>query len=163
MVSLDGRLHHANPDDEDELDLLFQSSVSVASCRSLAAPYRLAHLKPLELGVIQIQRLVVPCSTMRGAERLRFGPRFKDRTAFPDRVRSIEGVILGLGAFEKVKLYEARYLVEMTVARHPDLLESCFGSLGYSETVHGDKHSVVSYSRWRDGHIARSRREIAIR
>ena len=103
------------------LDLLFQSSVSVASCsrqkatwdsrtpvtsryascRSLAAPYRLAHLKPLELGVIQIQRLVVPCSTMRSTERLRFGPRFKDRTAFPDRVRSIECVILSLGPLRR--------------------------------------------------------------
>jgi hypothetical protein len=38
-------------------------------------------------------------------------------------------VILSLGAFEKVKLYKVWHLVEMTVARHPDLLESCFGPL----------------------------------
>jgi hypothetical protein len=31
--------------------------------------------------------------------------------------RSIEGVILSLGAFEKVKLQKARHLVEMTVVQ----------------------------------------------
>ena len=36
-----------------------------SASRHLAAPHRLAHLKPLELGVIQIQRLVVACPTMR--------------------------------------------------------------------------------------------------
>jgi hypothetical protein len=34
-------------------------------------------------------------------------------------MRSIEGVILGLGTLEKVKLYKARYLVEMTVSLQP--------------------------------------------
>jgi hypothetical protein len=38
--------------------------------RDLAASYRLANLKALELGVIQIQRLVIPCPTMRSTERL---------------------------------------------------------------------------------------------
>jgi hypothetical protein len=38
--------------------------------RDLAASYRLANLKTLELGVIQIQRLVIPCPTMRSTERL---------------------------------------------------------------------------------------------
>jgi hypothetical protein len=37
--------------------------------RDLAAPYRLANLKTLELGVIQIQRLVIPFPTMRGRAR----------------------------------------------------------------------------------------------
>jgi hypothetical protein len=54
---------------------------------------------------------------MRCPERLRLGPGFKNCTVFPYRVRSIEGVILGFGALEKVKLYKARNLVEMTVAR----------------------------------------------
>ena len=36
----------------------------------LLAAHRLAHLKPLELRVIQIQRLVVPCSMMCCPERL---------------------------------------------------------------------------------------------
>ena len=31
-------------------------------------------------------------------------------------------MILGFGAFEKVKPYEPRHLVELTVARKPDLL-----------------------------------------
>jgi hypothetical protein len=49
-------------------------------------------------------------------------------------------VILSLGTFEKVKLYEARDFFEMTVARHPDLLEGCFRPFGNAETVHCDKH-----------------------
>jgi hypothetical protein len=110
----------------------------------LTASHRLAHLEPLELRVIQIQRLVIPCPTMCGAECFRFGPRFEDGTVFPHRVRSIKRVILSLGAFEKVKLYKAGHLVEMTVARHPNVLESCFGALGNPEAVHRDKHSWVS-------------------
>jgi hypothetical protein len=43
-----------------------------------------------------------------------------------------------------LKLYKARHLVEMTVARPPDLLERCFGPLGNAETVHSDKHSWAS-------------------
>jgi hypothetical protein len=38
--------------------------------RRLAASNRLAHLEPLELWVIKIQRFVVSCATMRCAERL---------------------------------------------------------------------------------------------
>src|SRR6266700_6027979 len=39
-----------------------------------------------------------------------------------------------------MKLYEARYLVEMTVSRQPDLLEGCFTALGNLEAVHCDEH-----------------------
>src|ERR1035441_1934668 len=35
----------------------------------LAAPHRLANLETLELRVIQIQRLVIPCPTMRQPKR----------------------------------------------------------------------------------------------
>ena len=77
--------------------------------------------------MIQIQRLILPCPTVRCPKRFRLGPGFKHSTVFPYRMRSIEGVIRSLGAFEKVKLYKARNLVEMTVARHPDLLEAGFG------------------------------------
>ena len=53
---------------------------------------------------------------MRRTQSLRFGPPFKDGTVVPDRVRPIKCMIVSLGAFEKVKLYKARHLVEMTVA-----------------------------------------------
>ena len=33
-------------------------------------------------------------------------------------------MIVGLRALEKVELYEARHLVEMTISRQPDVLES---------------------------------------
>jgi len=49
-------------------------------------------------------------------------------------------MILSLGAFEKVKLYKARHLVEMTVARQPNLLKVGFGPLGNTKAVHCDKH-----------------------
>jgi hypothetical protein len=49
-------------------------------------------------------------------------------------------VILGLGASERVKLYKTRYLVEMTVTLHPDLLEACFRPLGNTEKVHCGEH-----------------------
>jgi hypothetical protein len=55
-------------------------------------------------------------------------------------MRSIKRVILGLGAFEKVKRYEAGNFFEMTVARHSDVLERGFGPLGNSKTVHRDEH-----------------------
>src|ERR1700681_2146970 len=97
----------------------------------------------LELRVAEIERLVVSRLMMRGPERLRFGPRFEHGPVFPDRVRSIKRMILGFGTFEKMKLHKAGHLVEMTVARNPDVLKIGFGALGDAETVHGDKHKVI--------------------
>ena len=45
-------------------------------------------------------------------------------------------MILSLGAFEKVKLCEARHLFKKTVTRQPDVLESCFGAFDHFEAVH---------------------------
>jgi hypothetical protein len=72
---------------------------------------------------------------MRGTERLGFGPRFTGATIFPNRVGSIECVLLGLGFLEKVKFHAPWRLIETGVARHPDVLESCFGSFGYAKAV----------------------------
>jgi len=85
---------------------------------------------------------------MRCPERLRFGPRLEHSPVFPDGMGGVERVILSLGTFEKVKLYKARYLVEMTVAGHPNMFEGCFGTLGDAETVHSDEHLAISHSRW---------------
>ena len=63
-------------------------------------------------------------------------------TVPPTLLERVERMILSLGASEKVKLYKARHLVEMTVARQPDLLERCFGPLGNAEKVHGDRRNV---------------------
>jgi hypothetical protein len=43
-------------------------------------------------------------------------------------MRSIKGVILGLGAFEKVKRYNLGTLSRVTVARKPDLFEAGFAT-----------------------------------
>jgi hypothetical protein len=47
----------------------------------------------------------------------------RTQSGFPHRVRCIERVILGFGTSEKVKPYKARDFFQMTIARHPDLLE----------------------------------------
>jgi hypothetical protein len=87
---------------------------------SPAASHRLANLKSLKLRVIQIQRLILPCPAVCCPKRLRLGPGLKHCTVFPHRVRSIESMILGFGALEKVKLYKARYFVEMRVKKCTD-------------------------------------------
>jgi hypothetical protein len=56
-------------------------------------------------------------------------------------VGSIKCLILSFRALEKVKLHEAWHLLEVTVARHPNVLERCFGPLGDAKAVHGDKHN----------------------
>src|SRR5690349_1972757 len=60
--------------------------------------------------------------------------------------RGVERVILSFGTFEKVKLYEARHLFKITVARRPDVLESCFGAFDHFEAVHCDEHVLFSCS-----------------
>jgi len=112
---------------------------------SPAHSHRLASLEALELRVPEIERLVVPGVAVRGAERFGMGPRFECAVALPLRVRGIKRVILGLWAFEQVELDEARHLVEMTVARQPDVLEGSFGTFGDTEPVHGNKYRVVSW------------------
>jgi hypothetical protein len=94
----------------------------------------------------KIEGLITAGARVGCAERFWFGPRFKHSTVFPDGVRSIKGVILILGTFEKVKLYKARDFFEMTVARHPDLFERCFGPFGNAETVHCDEHVLFCCS-----------------
>src|ERR1019366_8394740 len=108
--------------------------------RRLAASHSLANLEPLKLRVPEIEWLFVTGLMVCGPECLGFGPCFKDRAVFPDRVRSIKGVIFSFGAFEKGTLYKVWHLVEMTGARQPDVLEGGFASFGDAETVHRDKH-----------------------
>ena len=57
-------------------------------------------------------------------------------------------MILSLRAFEKVKLHKPRHLVEVAVARKPDLLEGSFGPFCNTETVHRDKHCAFFQHRW---------------
>jgi hypothetical protein len=53
----------------------------------LAALDGLSHLEAFELGMPEIEGLVVASAAMRGAERLGVGPRFEGRAAVPDGVR----------------------------------------------------------------------------
>src|SRR5580700_11905596 len=83
---------------------------------------------------------------MGGPESLGLRPRFEGGVALPYGVRCVKRMVFGFGPFEKVKLDEARHLVEMCVARQPDMLECGFGPLGDAEPVHGDKHGHLLIS-----------------
>src|ERR1700761_1647523 len=88
---------------------------------------------------------------MRHAEGLRSGPGLERRTTFPNRVGREQGVVLGFRPSEQVELDKARHLVEMAVARHPDLLEGGLRSLGHAKTVHGDEHQEAPLHGWPSG------------
>jgi hypothetical protein len=94
---------------ERKLGFMPPATCTYAS-RRLAATYRLANLKTLKLRMIQVQRLILPCPTVRRPKRFRLGPGFKHSTVFPNRVRSKEGVIFSFRAFEKVKPYKTWHL-----------------------------------------------------
>jgi hypothetical protein len=49
----------------------------------LAASHRLANLEPLELRMIQVQRLILPCPTVRCPKRLRLWSRLQTKHGFP--------------------------------------------------------------------------------
>jgi hypothetical protein len=59
-------------------------------------------------------------------------------------------------ALEKVKLHEAWHFLEVTVPRHPNVLERCFGTLGDAKAVHGDKHNRPPISTALSNQINRS-------
>src|ERR1700759_189627 len=114
---------------------------ATASCRRGGAIFHgLNGFETLELRMPEIKRLVVARPRMCGAKRLRFGPRLEGSPTVPDRVRRIQRVIFGLWSPEQMEFDEARHLVEMRVARRPDMLERGFGPLGDLEAIHGDKH-----------------------
>src|SRR3954451_22681778 len=88
-----------------------------------AASHRLHYFKAFELGMAKIERLVVTGPLMRGTKGLRLGPRLERRMVRPHRVRGIQRVVLQLRAAQQMEFDEARHLVQMRVARKPDLLE----------------------------------------
>src|SRR3954471_19865166 len=101
---------------------------------------RLDHLEALELGMAEIGRLGVAGPRMRGTKSIRFGPGFESGMVGPDRVRGVQRVVLELGPTQQMKFDETLYLVQMGIARKPDLLEGGLGALDDAEAVHGDVH-----------------------
>src|SRR5205823_5060268 len=104
----------------------------------------LTHLEPLELRMIKIERLVLPCILVDGAEGLRLGPGFERRVARPDRMRGIEREVVVLWSFEQVELDEARDLGQLRIAVEPHLLKVLFGSLLNAKPIHSDEHLCCS-------------------
>jgi hypothetical protein len=88
----------------------FRTLASRAVNFSLTASHRLANVKPLQLRGDPIQRLVVP-ARLCAAGKASIWPVAR----FPKPQEKHEGCDPQLWAFEKVKLYKARHLVEMTV------------------------------------------------
>ena len=107
---------------------------------TLLASDRLKRLETFELRVTEIKRLVAAGLRMCCAKRLRSGPRFEGGMALPYRMRCIERVVFQFRSPEEVEFHEARHLVEMGVARQPDMLEIGFAALDHLEAVHGDEH-----------------------
>jgi hypothetical protein len=95
----------------------------------------------LELGMAEIERLVCARSAVRLAKR--FGPRpsGKVRLRAPDRVRSVEHMVVALGPFQEMKGDESRYAIEMAVAREPDLLKIMLRPFPDLESIHRDEHA----------------------
>jgi hypothetical protein len=56
----------------------------------------MADLEPLELRMVQIQRLILACP-----KRLRLGSAFKLCAVFPHRVRSIKSMVLSFRALRR--------------------------------------------------------------
>src|SRR5690349_12836185 len=83
----------------------------------------LDHLETFELGMTEIGRLGVAGPRMRGTKRLRLGPGLERGVVRPDRMRSVQRVVLEFGTPQQMEFDEARHLVQMRVAREPDLLE----------------------------------------
>jgi starvation-inducible DNA-binding protein len=54
-------------------------------------------------------------------------------------------VVVFLRAFEQVEDHESRHLLEIRLARQPDLLEVAFRSFVHLEPVHCDKHAILLY------------------
>src|SRR5690242_19549007 len=95
-----------------------------------ATAHSLLDLKALELRVAEIERPVVAGPVMRGTKRFRLRPGLEGSVVSPHRVRGVKRVVLGLGPFQQVELDETGDLVEMSVARLPDLLEGSLRAFG---------------------------------
>src|SRR5262249_28628880 len=108
--------------------------------------HRLPHLEALELRVAEVERLVLAGVAVGGAERLGLGPGVGGGMALPYRVGRIERMVLRFRPSWQMELDEARHLVEMGLARLPDIFESGLGPLGDAEPVHGDVHRRNSWN-----------------
>src|SRR5437867_1848251 len=86
---------------------------------------------------------VIAGARMCDPERLGFGPGLERRLALPDRMRSVERVVLGLRALEQMELDEARHLVELRVAIEADALEGVLRSALHAKAIHGDEHGLL--------------------
>src|SRR4051794_5730105 len=88
----------------------------------------------------EIGRLGVAGPRMRGTKSIRFGPGLERGVVRPHGVRGVQRVVLELGSAQQMEFDEARHLVQMSIARKPDLLEGSLGALGDAEAVHGVVH-----------------------
>jgi hypothetical protein len=56
-------------------------------------------------------------------------------------------VIFGLRTFEQVEFHKPRHRVEVAITRQPYVFESLLRPFDDTESVHGDKHRGISWSR----------------
>ncbi len=97
----------------------------------------------LEFGVAEIKRLVGAGAAMRLAEGLGPRPVPELRLRAPDGMGGVEHMVVALRTFQQMKDDESRHLVQMRLARQPDLLEVVLRTLLHFEPVHRNEHDAL--------------------
>src|ERR1700730_8560968 len=119
---------------------------SILRRASVLSPYRLDcldDLKPLELGMPEIERSVLAGALMREAEALRPRPCFEIGLASPDRVRRVEHMVFPFRPAQQVKLHKAGDVAQVGVARCPHTLELGLRRGNDFEPIHRDEHFAL--------------------
>src|SRR5262247_1564303 len=100
-------------------------------------------LEALEARMLEVGAARGAGLRVRLAERLGLRPGLEGRAGLPHRVRRVEGGLLVARSAQQVELPEARDLVEVGLARAPELLEDGLRTLRDPEAVHGDEHDLL--------------------
>src|SRR5689334_888521 len=91
----------------------------------------------------EIQRLVSSRAFMRTAKCFRSRPILKRRLAGPNRMRSVQRVIVPLGTAQQLERAKARHVLQITLTACPDLLEGGLFPTLHLKSIHGDEHRVL--------------------
>src|SRR5215467_8244066 len=121
--------------------------LSSRDVRLLAGADGLANLEALELGMAEVEGLVLSGPLVSGPKGFGSGPSLERGPALPYGVGGIERMIFGLRTFEQVEFHKPRHRVEVAITRQPYVFESLLRPFDDTELVHGDKHRGTSWLR----------------
>src|SRR5262249_50431097 len=109
----------------------------------------------LELGMAEIEGLVLSGPLVSGPKGLGSGPGLERSPALPYGVGGIERVIFGFRTFEQAEFHKPRHRVEVAITGQPYVFESVLRPFDDAESVHGDKHRGISWLRAKSSAMAR--------